>query len=237
LIYIAENKAANPFKLDWRAACFFLCQEENTNMQATETYIGSEQHLEGPSPEKGVGEMQDVLARCLPLFYRRAYRQLGNAADAEDAVQDALLSAYKHLDQFKGQAQMSTWVTAIVTNCARMQLRRRPRQMHLSLDERLGEDEEYCLSEQLGGREPSPEDECLWSELHRNLLQFVAQLSPPLRKAFQLRDLDGLSTNEAAQVLGVKQGTVKAQLARARAKLKLLMSRALDTNPSLAPVN
>src|SRR6202165_3346165 len=203
-------------------------------MQATETFIGSEPRLEVRIGEKENREMQDVLSRCLPLFYRRAYRQLGNAADAEDAVQDALLSAYKHLDQFKGQAQMSTWVTAIVTNCARMQLRRRPRQMHLSLDERLGEDEEYCLSEQLRGREPSPEDECLWSELHRNLLEFVAQLSPPLRKAFQLRDLDGLSTSEAAEVLGVPDGTVKAQLARARAKLRRLMSRALNAKPCLA---
>jgi DNA-directed RNA polymerase specialized sigma24 family protein len=53
-------------------------------------------------------------------------------------------------------------------------------------------------------------------------------LSPPLRKAFQLRDLDGLSTSEAAQILGVAEGTVKAQLARARAKLRGLMRRALD---------
>jgi hypothetical protein len=73
-------------------------------MQATETYIESEQRPEVRIPEEGTREMQDS---CRPLFYRTAYRQLGNAADAEDAVQDALLSAYKHLDQFKGQAQMS----------------------------------------------------------------------------------------------------------------------------------
>ena len=51
--------------------------------------------------------MQDVLSRYLPPFYRRAYRYLGNAANAEDAVEDALLSACKHLDQFKGHAKMS----------------------------------------------------------------------------------------------------------------------------------
>ncbi len=95
-------------------------------MQAQEAYIGSEQGLEVHIREKQTRELQDVLSRHLPLFYGRAYRHLGNAADAEDAVQDALLSAYKHLDQFKGQAQMSTWLTAIVTNCARMYLRRRP---------------------------------------------------------------------------------------------------------------
>src|ERR1700676_496344 len=187
--------------------------------------------------KNGMREMQDVLSRYLPRFYRSAYRQLGNEADAEDAVQDALLAAYKHLDQFKGQAQMSTWLTAIVTNCARMQLRKRPRQTHLSLDERFGEDQEFCLSDLLAAGEPSPEDETRASELHRNVMRFVAQLSPPLRKAFQLRELEGLSTSEAAHVLGVADGTVKAQLARARAKLRRLMRRTLDAKPVLTPAN
>ena len=175
--------------------------------------------------------MHDVLTRCLPSFYRNAYRHLGNAADAEDAVQDALLSAYKHLDQFKGQAQMSTWLTAIVTNCARMQLRRRPRQNHLSLDQQFGDEQEYSLADRLPAREPSPEDECRRSELHGRLMQLAEQLSPPLRKAFQLRDVEGLTTSEAAHVLGVAEGTVKAQVARARAKLRPLMSRALHGHP------
>jgi RNA polymerase sigma-70 factor (ECF subfamily) len=206
-------------------------------MPATETHLGNEQQLDIRIPEARTTEMQDVLSRYLPLFYRKAYRQLRNEADAEDAVQDAMLAAYKHLDQFKGQAQMSTWLTAIVTNSARMQLRKRPRQIHLSLDERFGEEQEFCLSDLLAAGEPSPEDETRASELHRNLLRFVAQLSPPLRKAFQLRELDGLSTSEAAHVLGVADGTVKAQLARARAKLRRLMRRTLDASPSLTPAN
>jgi RNA polymerase sigma-70 factor, ECF subfamily len=194
-------------------------------MQATEAYAGSEQYLEVHVQERDTREMQDVLSRCLPSFYRRAYRHLGNAADAEDAVQDALLSAYKHLDQFKGQAQMSTWLTAIVTNSARMQLRRRPRQAHVSLDEQFAEEKGNPLAERLAHRGPSPEDECQNSELYRRLMQFVSQLSPPLRNAFHLRALGGLTTSEAAHILGVPDGTVKAQLARARAKLKHLMQR------------
>jgi RNA polymerase sigma-70 factor (ECF subfamily) len=194
-------------------------------MEAAESYIGSEQHLEVRIQEKHTQEMQDVLSRCLPLFYRRAHRHLRNAADAEDAVQDALLSAYKHLDQFKGQAQMSTWLTAIVTNSARMQLRRRLRQIHLSLDERFAEEEGNPLAERLAHHGPSPEDECQSSELHGRLMQFVPQLSPPLREAFHLRALGGLTTSEAAHILGVPDGTVKARLARARAKLKRLMQR------------
>jgi RNA polymerase sigma-70 factor (ECF subfamily) len=192
-------------------------------MQASEAYVGSEQHLDFYNRERQVDELGEILARRLPAFYRAAYRHLGNAADAEDAVQDALLSAYKHLDQFRGQSQMSTWLTAIVTNSARMRLRRRPRQAALSLDERLGEEQEFSLSEMLAGPGPSPEDECRESELRGCVVKLAAQLSPPLRKTFQLRDLDGLTTNETAQILGVPDGTVKARLARARTKLKQLM--------------
>ena len=203
-------------------------------MQAPEAYVGSEQRLEVGIREKETREMQDVLLRCRLSFHRVAYRQLGNAADAEDAVQDALLAAYTHLDQFKGQAQMSTWLTAIVTNCARMQLRRRPRQTHFSLDEQSQGEREYSWSELLADRGPSPEDECWKSELRRRLMQFAAELSPPLRKAFQLRDLDGLTTSEAARILGEPEGTVKAQLARARAKLRLVIPRALNRQPKIA---
>jgi len=106
-------------------------------------------------------------------------------------------------------------------------LRRRPRQTHLSLDEQFGEEQEYSLSERLADRGPSPEEECRSAELHGRLMQFVEQLSPPLRKAFQLRDVEGLTTSEAAHILGVAEGTVKAQVARARAKLRQLMRRAL----------
>src|SRR5437868_253026 len=134
-------------------------------MRATETHLESERHVDASTRHNRVCEMQDVLSRYLPRFHRSAYRNLGNAADAEDAVQDAMLSAYVHLDQFKGQAQMSTWLTSIVINSARMQLRRRPRQIHLSLDERFGEEQGYSLSEQLADWRPSPEDKYQRSEL------------------------------------------------------------------------
>jgi RNA polymerase sigma factor (sigma-70 family) len=140
-------------------------------MHATEA-VGGERHMDVSIRENGTREMQDVLARYLPRFYRRAYRQLGNASNTEDAVQNALLAAYKHLDQFKGQAQMSTWLAAIVTNCALMQLRRRPRQIHVSLNEQVGEDPDYCLADRLADSGLTPEDECRKSELHTHLLQF-----------------------------------------------------------------
>jgi RNA polymerase sigma-70 factor (ECF subfamily) len=201
-------------------------------MQATEAYIQSEQHLDMPAPETQTRELQEVFSRYMPSFHRQAYRHLGNAADAEDAVQDALLCAYKHLDQFRGQSQMSTWLTAIVTNCARMQLRRRPRQIHVSLDERFGEEQEYCISERLPDQGPSPEEECGSSEFQARLMQLVEQLSPSLRRAFELRALEGLTTSEAARILGVPDGTVKAQLTRARAKLRRMMNPPFHGQPS-----
>jgi len=200
-------------------------------MQATAAYIGSEQHLDNPAPERETREPQDVFSRYLPLLYRTAYRYLSNAADAEDAVQDALLSAYKHLDQFRGQAQMSTWLVAIVSNCARMQLRRRPRQIHVSLNDQFGDEQGYTVSERLVDYAPSPEEEYRKAELHERLMHFAEELSPTLRRAFQLRDLDGLTISEAAQILGVVDGTVKAQVARARAKLTRLVRRPLDAQP------
>jgi RNA polymerase sigma-70 factor, ECF subfamily len=204
-------------------------------MQKTESTIGSEQPLEVCIFEDETQEMQDVLARNMPSFYRRAYRYLGNAADAEDAVQDALLSACRHLDQFKGKSKMSTWLTTIVINSALTQLRRRPRQAHTSLDEPLGDEPGYCVSERLADQRPSPEEECIKSELYEHLMQFVEELPPASRYAFQLRDLDGLSTSEAAQILGVADVTVKAHVSRARAKLRRLAGQALNTQPRSTP--
>ena len=205
-------------------------------MQATAAPIGDEQGIDISAAETETREPQDAFSRYLPLLHRTAYRYLGNAADAEDAVQDALLSAYKHLDQFRGQAQLSTWLVAIVSNCARMQLRRRPRQIHVSLQEQFGDEDGYTLSERLVHFGPSPEEEYRDAERRERLLQFAQELSPPLRRAFQLRDLDGFSTSEAAQILGVVEGTVKAQVARARAKLTRRLRRALEAKPrSSAP--
>ena len=131
---------------------------------------------------------------------------------------------------------MSTWLTTIVINSARMQLRRRSRHVQASLDEPFGDEQEYSASEQVADDRPSPEDECRESELHERVRQLLTQLSPPLRRAFQLRDLNGLTTREAALILGVPDGTVKAQLTRARAKLRQLMDGSLEAKASSAPM-
>ena len=152
---------------------------------------------------------------------------LGNHADAEDAVQDALLAAYTHFDQFNGQSQMSTWVMAIVLNSARMRLRTRLRHIHVPLDERIGEVQVLSLSERLADARPTPEDVRRNAELSTRLSRFHGRLSPTLRRTFQLRAIDGLSVRETAQILGIPHGTVKAQFARARKKLKEWTLRSL----------
>jgi RNA polymerase sigma-70 factor (ECF subfamily) len=169
-------------------------------------------------------ELEDVVSRYLPMLYSRAYRYVGDAHDAEDAVQDALLSAYKHLDQFKATAKMTTWLTTIVTNSALTQLRRRPRLSHVSLNEQLNEEQDYSLSDTLADARPSPEDECASSESHGFLMQFLSELSPSLQQAIQLRYLDGLTISEAARILEVPAATMKARLWRARAQLKRMMN-------------
>jgi RNA polymerase sigma-70 factor (ECF subfamily) len=97
-----------------------------------------------------------------------------------------------------------------------MKLRRRDG--YLSLDEEQGEDG-FTFSERLPDSKPSPEELCSAAEARDQLVEGVRQLSPKLRRTLQLRDIEGLTTKEAALVLGVPHGTVKAQLARARAKL------------------
>jgi RNA polymerase sigma-70 factor (ECF subfamily) len=205
-----------------RRALKQLAEEASRPMEALVSQIGEQQPGINVR-ERHAGELQDVVSRYLPMLYSRAYRYLDDAHDAEDAVQDAFLSAYKHLDQFKATAKMTTWLTAIVTNSALTQLRRRPRHSHVSLDERLNEEQDYFLSDTLADARPNPEDECASSESHGFLLQFLSELSPSLQQAIQLRYLDGLSISEAARILEVPVATMKARLWRARGQLKRMM--------------
>jgi len=196
-------------------------------MQRTDAVVEAGELAEIPGRQVASETFVHILSSGLPSLYRGAYRLLGNSADAEDAVQDALLAAYTHLEQFRGQSKMSTWLGAIVHNSARMQMRKRMRHIHVPLDEPIGELEEYCASQLLPDRRLNPEDEYRNTELRRRLTHFQSQLTPTLRKAFQLRDVDGLSIRETARILGVPLGTVKAQSARARKKLRQWMRRAL----------
>jgi RNA polymerase sigma-70 factor, ECF subfamily len=196
-------------------------------MGSASAIMNTGKHVETPSRQVAIQAFGSVVSKGLPSLHRGAYRLLRNTADAEDAVQDALLAAYTHLDQFRGQAKMSTWLTAIVHNSAKMELRRRLRHVHVSLDEQIGEDEELSLSQRLADHRPNPEDDCRDSELGSRIAHFQSKLTPTLRRTYQLRHIDRLSIRETARILGVPHGTVKAQTARARKRMTDLMRRAL----------
>jgi RNA polymerase sigma-70 factor (ECF subfamily) len=193
------------------------------NMEAQQSDIRDGHDPAVQLREASFRELQDAVSQNLAYFYKRAYRYVGDPHDAEDAVQDALLSACKHLDQFKGTAKITTWLTSIVTNSALTQLRRRPRHPYISMDEKIGDAKDYSVSDTLADTKPNPEDDCVRSELRRHIRQFATELSPSLRKAIQLRDLEGLTMSEGARILGVAEGTFKSQVSRARSKLKRLI--------------
>jgi RNA polymerase sigma-70 factor (ECF subfamily) len=137
------------------------------------------------------------LARCSAKLYRTALRWVRNPADAEDAVQDAWLSACKHIDQFEGRAVFSTWMTAIVRNAAGSQWRRKAQRSLVSLDHK-SDDGEINLADQLVQGGPGPEDIYKDRELRSILHGSLKKLSPPLQEAIRLVYLDGQSLREAA---------------------------------------
>lgn len=186
--------------------------------------------LRAPEPETRhvhMEELDRLAAHELPRFYKQAYRQLGNAQDAEDAVQDALVSAYKNLSQFRGTAEFSTWLMTIVMNAARMQRRRR--RPLVSFEEPIGlGDNDMTLLDTCKDNHPGPEEICEKTELHRLLTKSIDRLSPGSRRAIEFYYMEGMSITVAAQAIGVPEGTFKAQLARGRAKLAKLLSCKLN---------
>jgi RNA polymerase sigma-70 factor (ECF subfamily) len=172
--------------------------------------------------QRKVQALTDVVTRHSSRLYRIAANRLSNLADAEDAVQDALLSALRHVHQFRGQAKMSTWLTTIVINSARMKLRKRFASVQLALDDMDGR-QDLMLENMVPDTRPDPEEAYRRREVAKLLAQAISRLSPILRTTFYLRDVRGLSIRETAHLLAVPTGTVKARLARARTRLREVM--------------
>jgi RNA polymerase sigma-70 factor (ECF subfamily) len=180
--------------------------------------IAYDQALVGEQRENRTEALDRALQHFEPVLYRMALRYSRNPADAEDALQDAYLSAIRHIDAFEGRSQLSTWLAKIVINAARMQSRRHSRHESVSLDHR-SRDEGTTFAERLVDAGQSPEETCKETEFRRILIRLMKRLPKSQRAAFQVRELEGRSTREAAEILGISQGTVKTQLARARNKL------------------
>ncbi len=168
---------------------------------------------------KGDAEALDTLfARYKRQLYQTALRVLGNPEEAEDAVQDGLLSAYRNLKRFEGRSQFSTWLTRIVINAALMRRRSQKARPAVSLDEPPREDE-LPATERYADEGPTPEQVYEQREIREMIWQNLDELSPLLRTAFLLREVEGYSTGEAARKLGVTENTLKARLWRARHQL------------------
>src|ERR1700681_3197369 len=165
---------------------------------------------------KGDARALDTLfARNTRTLYQTALRVLGNPEDAEEALQEGLLSAYRNLPRFERRSQFSTWLTRIVINAALMRRRSKRARPAVSLDDFVSEGE-LPLAERFADDGPNPEQLYAGTELGDRMHKKLAEISPLLRKAFWLREIEGLSAEEAAQVLGVSRNTLKARLWRAR---------------------
>jgi len=161
--------------------------------------------------------LDTLFAQHSRALFQTALRLLGNPEDAEDALQEAMLSAYRNLPRFEGRSQFSTWMTRIVINSALM--RRRSKRAHpaLSLDDST--EDKTPMAERFADGHPSPEQLYASAELSQRVKENLQTLSPLLRNAFELRELEGLSADEAAKALGVSRNTLKARLWRARQQL------------------
>ena len=149
---------------------------------------------------------------------RLTQRILRNREDAEDAVQTAFLDALLHLDGFQGRSRFSSWLTRIAMNAAFMRLRSGKRKREMSLDEMFERDAPARF--QVVEARPNPEQQCSAKEARMLLSQALDRLGPQHAEILRMRDVQELSAKEAARMLGLPLGTVKARLHRARSRLR-----------------
>lgn len=162
-------------------------------------------------------------------------RILRNREDAEDAVQNALLDAFRNLNRFEGRSRFSTWLTQIAKNAAFMHLRVSRRKREISLDGASDTDELLARLHPAESR-PNPEQQYLLDEGRVLLQQGIERLDPLYAEVLHLRSVGEFSAKEAAGLLEVPVGTVKARLHRARVKLIRHTQKMLKQQRRVYPV-
>lgn len=173
-----------------------------------------ERHLAGDL--RAFDEVYDRFGR---MVYNLALRLAGNREEAADLTQEIFLRIYRHLGGFAGRSALKTWIFRVALNHCREKLYRHAIET-LSLDEE-GESESALLADPARG----PEDLALAADERRRVAGGLARLPHHFREAVILRDLEGLSYDEIAEVLGVRVGTVRSRIARGRDQLRLQLEK------------
>jgi RNA polymerase sigma-70 factor (ECF subfamily) len=155
--------------------------------------------------------------------YHLALKLTGDPAAAEDVLQETFLSAFKAIPRFEGKAQLSTWLYRIAHNAALMRLRKRQVDT-VSIDEPMEDTDGVPEPRQFVDWSENPEEMLMDAETRQVLQAAVASLSETLRSVFVLRDVNGLSTAQTANVLGLSEEAVKSRLLRARLALREKLS-------------
>jgi len=164
------------------------------------------------------GSFEKIVGAHERKIYNLALRMLGNPDDAKDILQDTFMKVYDHLDKFRGEARLSTWIYRIAMNEALMKIRREKGKM-VSIDTfRVTEGETRALD--IVDWAERPLDKLLTKELGEEMETAVGKLPEDYRAVFLLRDVEGLSNAEIAKVLEISVPAVKSRLHRARLFLR-----------------
>lgn len=156
-------------------------------------------------------------------IYRLGLKMLGSQQDAEDVLQNTFLNALTHLKDFEGRSSLSTWLYRIASNEALMLIRRKKNTVNLD-DFHPEDSEETPLPEVFVDWSAMPEDELLSGEGKKALDAAVGKLPESLRMVFVLRDVEGLSIRDTAEILNLTETNVKTRLLRARMFLREKLS-------------
>jgi RNA polymerase sigma-70 factor, ECF subfamily len=195
-------------------------------MDCASTHRNHELFEEAPESVSGNSQTLDELfAANSTHLYQTAFRILLNPHDAEDAVQDSLLCAFRNLNQFQGRARFSTWLHRIAINSSLMRLRKRKCRREFPLEPVITDNDHVATASDPLSDAPDPEEQCSDIEQREILSEALQKLPDLLRAAIALCDLEGLSTRDAAQRLRVPLSTLKARLFRARRALKATIVR------------
>lgn len=152
-------------------------------------------------------------------IYRLALKMLANEQDAEDVLQETFIKAYTHIDTFEGRSKISTWLYRIALNESLMRLRKRTG-VQMDIDAGIETDDGEVIPIQIVDWCCLPEKELMSSETRQMINRALKSLSAANRAAFLLRDIEGLSTRDAAEVLEISESALKVRLMRARLELR-----------------